>query len=291
MTTSDDSTGNRSGDQLTLFAGDSPASLGPSQEREAAKQTLATSGQKCVALLTKFGPGGLLEKMCRELIHASGWGSTECALTWKPAATQCGRLKFQLVPSIFPSLETGSGLWPTATMDSAGERDKPYAQGGTPLTMAAKVACSMWPTPTCQDNDQKRMPGDTGKRGTTLGGAVRGCLWPTILSSDTKRGEREPDGKRGATLIDLVGEKGLWATPSARDYKDTPGMSRDRPGKAGGRTDQLPRQVYAQQTTTGSPDGMGGSGVLNPAFVLWLMGYPDNWLPSVSPKSKPSETR
>lgn len=41
-------------------------------------------------------------------------------------------------------------------------------------------------------------------------------------------------------------ESGLWASPSARDWKDTPGMSRrrkDRPGLA--RLDQLPRQVYA----------------------------------------------
>jgi hypothetical protein len=37
-----------------------------------------------------------------------------------------------------------------------------------------------------------------------------------------------------------------WPTASARDWKDTPGMSRDRDGKANRRIDQLPRAVYAE---------------------------------------------
>lgn len=37
-----------------------------------------------------------------------------------------------------------SGLWPTPVASDTGSRSKPYAQGGTPLSLAVKL----WPTPT-----------------------------------------------------------------------------------------------------------------------------------------------
>jgi hypothetical protein len=40
---------------------------------------------------------------------------------------------------------TGSGLWPTPAASDTGSRSKPYAQGGTPLSLAVK-----WPTPTAR---------------------------------------------------------------------------------------------------------------------------------------------
>lgn len=111
-------------------------------------------------------------------------------------------------------------------------------------------------------------------------------------------------------------ESGLWATPSARDWKDTPGMSRVRE-KGRHRIDQLPRQVYASldgsqsfipptatETETAlsvdvitqiadvpgqpwrnanTPIGGGSategpsSALLNPEWVEWLMGWPIGW--------------
>ena len=44
-------------------------------------------------------------------------------------------------------------------------------------------------------------------------------------------------------VIDGI-EFGYWATPAARDYKDTPGMSKTRE-KGRSRVDQTARQVYA----------------------------------------------
>lgn len=64
----------------------------------------------------------------------------------------------------------------------------------------------------------------------------------------------------------------FWPTPSARDWKDTPGMAQEGTNPDGSkrvRNDQLARRVYQ---TEGS-----GSGSLNPAWVEWLMGYPDGW--------------
>ena len=39
---------------------------------------------------------------------------------------------------------TDSGLWPTPVASDTGQRKAPYAQGGTPLSLAA----ANWPTPT-----------------------------------------------------------------------------------------------------------------------------------------------
>lgn len=71
---------------------------------------------------------------------------------------------------------------------------------------------------------------------------------------------------------------GLWATPSTRDYKDTPGMKKkaiNPDGSARSRTDQLGRQVFGQPAQTER------KGSLNPEFPCWLMGIPTAWLSSM----------
>ena len=66
---------------------------------------------------------------------------------------------------------------------------------------------------------------------------------------------------------------GLWPTPSARDWKDSPGMSKEGVNPDGSvrkREDQLARRVFTQEDTqTG--------GTLNPTWVEWLMGWPIGW--------------
>jgi hypothetical protein len=61
-----------------------------------------------------------------------------------------------------------------------------------------------------------------------------------------------------------------WPTPSARDWKDTPGMTAQRKdGKS--RNDQLARRVYTEENTPA------GGGNLNPDWVTWCMGWPLGW--------------
>lgn len=69
-------------------------------------------------------------------------------------------------------------------------------------------------------------------------------------------------------------------TPSARDWKDSSGMSEsgvDPDGSTRSRLDQLPRQAQladSGQTATGGTDATASIGQLDPAYSRWLMGLP-----------------
>lgn len=63
-----------------------------------------------------------------------------------------------------------------------------------------------------------------------------------------------------------------FATPTARDWKDTPGMAltgTNPDGSERSRLDRLAAQVYSEQEEIG--------GLLNPNWVEWLMGWPIGW--------------
>jgi hypothetical protein len=86
-----------------------------------------------------------------------------------------------------------------------------------------------------------------------------------------------------------------WPTPSARDWKDTPGMATTATNPDGStrtRLDQLPRvanlagwgtpdgpaRITADGTLqTGSTAAMESGGQLNPDHSRWMMGYPTGW--------------
>jgi hypothetical protein len=63
-----------------------------------------------------------------------------------------------------------------------------------------------------------------------------------------------------------------WTSPSARDWKDTPGMIMNRPdGRS--RFDQLPRHMTATAAALG--EKVTKQVRANPVFACWLMGWPD----------------
>jgi hypothetical protein len=117
--------------------------------------------------------------------------------------------------------------------------------------------------------------------------------WPTPIVGDTTGGPRPPDSRRGpAPGLQTAAHLTSWPTASARDWKDTSGMSEtgtNPDGSTRSRLDQLPR--VAGLTAIGSLAATVKPGQLNPAHSRWLMGLPPEWdacAPTVMPSSRKS---
>lgn len=96
--------------------------------------------------------------------------------------------------------------------------------------------------------------------------------WPRSCSAMAARITPESchNPSRFPNLETMVG-RSMWPTPSARDWKDSPGMAKssiNQDGTKRNRLDQLPRKIYHQDQT---------GGLLNPNWVEWLMGWPVGW--------------
>jgi len=85
---------------------------------------------------------------------------------------------------------TDSGLWPTLVASDIGSRNKPYSQGGTPLSLAVK-----WPTPNAGDSKQTGNVANWERR--QIDKAMQGINLQQSLTVAVNR----------------------WPTPTARIYK------------------------------------------------------------------------
>lgn len=147
----------------------------------------------------------------------AGYGSPEYALRWKRWVTVLGPRIF--VHQALERRTSGNDFtgWPSPNTPSGGPNSKstPTHQGGMDLEGAATL--TGWPSPQARDS------------------------FPA--HSDEYVAEKKAQGHGMANLNDVVG----WASPSSRDWKDTPGMSTTGTNPDGSertRLDQLPRQAH-----------------------------------------------
>lgn len=260
----------------------SPASPSASPACRPEPPTTVTSGRTCSALLP---PGDPLGSLVKTLLESSVWHSTECALTWKPSATPSGRLVFRLVPSTARRNANGCGslpaTWPTPKA-SDGRHGGPAGRHGTGAAPLPALAHALWSTPTASDGAGRTVSYAQG--GTPLSAQAH-ALWatPTVYGLHNRR---SATGKAGDGLSTQVKAAALWATPLARDGKSTrSGAVALARGKARPLSEQAGAVAHGPMPD-GSSTGTAGRGVLNPAFVCWLMGFPAVWT-----KYAPSGTR
>ncbi len=183
-------------------------------------------------------------------------GSTMFQLTWKARATPSGRSIPALRASALRTSGSGFTSWPTATKEDG----RASARHGYMIT---------------------------GNQGTTLLDAARIATWATPRAEDG-----ESSGMRHArgTADTLTAQSSLAsprATPSSRDWKDSPGMATkgtDPDGSERSRLDQLPRQanlmIASPWATPNSADAKncGGTGTSShktlPGDVLLVQPSP-----------------
>lgn len=166
-----------------------------------------------------------------------------------------------------PSLESMArhDLWPTPKASAANYgRPRPNDRGDL------QAAVRMWPTPTASDGTGGRVSSDPGgqrasgkKKYITLGTAVN--HWPTPQARDYRTGQPSRVGRPGrqTNLNDLAA---MWPTPTATCV-DMDTMERQR----------YSREQLAQMRDDGEPYVSQTTGMLNPAWVEALMGYPPGW--------------
>lgn len=127
-------------------------------------------------------------------------GSELSSVIWPRSGMTAAGQCWELPMSERRTSGTGSGLWPTPVASDTSSRNKPYAQGGTPLSLAVK-----WPTPTVCGNYNRK--GASATSGDGLATAVR--MWPTPTAGADCLGAFGGSGAR-AQMKKLVSESELY---------------------------------------------------------------------------------
>lgn len=152
--------------------------------------------------------------------------------------------------------EKSLATWKALVTEQRGE----YSQRVKLALLTRESESTSWATPNTMDHLPQRSE-ETAEKFPTPG--------TTECRSDTLNlVNRVIKGKQ----IMLTHHVRLYPTPSARDWKDSPGMAKtaiNPDGSERKRNDQLARAVYATENPI--------TGHLNPKWVEWLMGVPTGW--------------
>ena len=257
---------------LTSSAAASPARTSPTPGSESGSTENAPgSGPSSLASFVRFDPAS---SSWRTSQHSLFEGSIGFSGTWPHSGSMRNGMCFERPTSGRPISELGSSSLPTPTASTAG-----YNRGGGqgrvgPIRPSLRMMAreGMWPTPAAADSG--RASGTYARGNLTLTGAAR--LWPTPTSMDSRSsGGRnasaaKPGSKThpGTSLTDAVVRE-RWPTPTARDGDPKRGSpSRE---SAQRRLDKGKRNIEDALAASGA------TGQLNPRWVEWLMGFPDEW--------------
>lgn len=228
----------------------------PMLESKKGLQTSGTSGQCGTGSFLNASLQSYLESRLRATMQKTG--STLYALTLKEWVTKGGHRLPRLAATGRRISDSGCTGWPTARAvgNYHGNADRDKGPNGR---LEDVVPLAGWPTPLADMRDDRIVP--------------EGMV------------EKRKEAK-GLISLALIASLTGWNSPSARDWKDSEGMSVQRQdGRS--RMDRLPMQAMflsqpmrltaSGQILTGSGVGIKDGGRLNPSLPRWLMGFPVAW--------------
>ena len=288
---------------------DSHVNRSVSQVNKKGEMTTDISGQKCLDSLKKSNPSSLLGRMCKDLLTSkTAWSSDRCKMTWKVKVSKSNVSLYQLQASVLGTKDLESGLWATPnTMDYL----PPRSAAGTKKLMEGHRKGRTKPS-----NLREQVDPETMK------------MYPTPRASGQEDAETliKRKGEKAAAQHNLTAHMQMFPTPSASCQMDvvappetvkqnSSGWSVTRVGtgtKFGAKLNDVVNKIYNTPTTndaknltfpksqTNRTSLIGNmikegipkpGGKLNPTFVEFLMGFPENWTKIEQAESKVSETQ
>lgn len=188
--------------------------------------------------------------------------------------------------------ESSSWLTPSRTPEATSNNG---SNAGRPATgkSLAKQARGDWPTPRAEDSESPGMrPRETTPSGLT---AAARHQWPTPTVMDAAGFEGKPDHGRtspnsGRTLLGAAKD---WPTPQAMDMESAGGRGAIESGRRGDTLSRATERAHPSVLPDSGPPDQANRNtrgsrpvVLNPRWVLALMGFPVDWLDGVALPSK-----
>lgn len=211
------------------------ASHFPLPEENRPKPIPVTSGLSSVTSCAPSNPASASLKTSRTIYV---WALNKSTMTYDQWVSALRRACLLRKKSVLLTKENGSLFWPTPRALEPGSTSPGYRKG-----LAETVR--HWLTPRASESGERQ---------------------DTFLGRMQDRTDQAHSS--------LTAQVKTWPTPIARDWKDTPGMSRRK-------TQQISLSFLAyhsghhapENTMPGDPSQMR----LNPAFTEWLMGWPIGW--------------
>lgn len=235
----------------------SPVSPSAQPDEEKERETTATSGRTLCESSPPFGPIG---SFLRTLLASSAWYSPIVRLQWKRKPLYSTMQLRRHAPLSGKSSTTlkkqGMKLHRLSLYQlSASARLTSETESGLSATPTESMA-------TMQDFVQAKF--HSSKRPKYSEAMLPTPTVPREHDSDETAGKFYESQTRGYLAREL-----MLPTPAARDYKSDLGQQTDEDlyGKNG---KPLARTIQYQ-------DGQRTGMKLQPAFALWMMGYPEDW--------------
>lgn len=154
--------------------------------------------------------------------------------------------------------------------------------------LATQVA--RWATPTTQDAANNGGPSQHRRNSLPLNAQVHLAQYPTPSATtygSSGNGDGNNVASRGRPSLETMARTGNWPTPTAMDaagFCGKPPTAGDSKGSGSRNTEGS--NAHAGVSVADAVRGDGGTGrqehaekpaPLNPAWVCWLMGWPENW--------------